>query len=462
MTDILKDKTSSVLRKMSIPIGFGMLSTFLFQVIDTYFVGQLGPESLAALGFSSTIYFILVSLYIGLSIGVSIIIGQAVGQQDVQKVKKTTWVSLVLSLLISIIFSALSIMLIEPIFYSLGATEALMPLISAYTVPVLIGMPFLTIGITASGILRASGNITKPEIVMAIAGAINLVLDYGLIFGKLGLPEWGIKGAAYATAISWVFVLIGMLFLLARDKLIGFAKSAGNSVKSIVSEIIKLGIPTILTQIIGPLTVAFLTFLLAQQSPLAVAAFGVVSRMEMLLLLGVLSVSTAITPFVAQNAGANSIERVDQAIIFGGKASTYLSLLIALALFIFVKPMVGIFSDDPEVLSHATNYFYIICLSYSFYALYLITTSVFNGLKKTLISLRITIVKSIVFAVPLTLVGSLWGVNGVFFGLAAANVLAGIYSAFVMRNEIKTNHPDLDKINVWSDYANDFKKLFKR
>ncbi|MFT5819579.1 MAG: putative MATE family efflux protein [Crocinitomix sp.] len=462
MTDILSDKTNKVLRKMSIPIGVGMLSTFLFQVVDTYFIGKLGSESLAALGFSSTIYFVLVSLYIGLSIGVSIIIGQAVGQGDMPKVKKTTWLSLLLSFGLSVILSTISILFIDPIFSALGASNEILPLIKEYTIPILIGMPFLTIGITASGILRASGNITKPEVIMAIAGLINVILDYALIFGKWGLPEMGIQGAAYATAISWFFVLIGMIVLLLQDKLLGAAKDATNTIKSLTREIFKLGLPTILTQIIGPLTVAFLTFLLAQQSPMAVAAFGVVSRIEMLLLIGVLSVSTAITPFVAQNSGAKSIARIDQAIVFGGKASTYISLIIATLLFIFVKPIVSIFSEDPDIINYATNYFYIICLSYAFYALYLITTAVFNGLQKTLISLKITLMKSLIFAVPLTLIGSNWGVNGIFIGLALANVLAGIYAAIIMRKEIKENHPDLKKLSAIQDYKNDFRKLFKK
>ena len=397
MSDILKDKTNKVLLLMSFPISLGMLSTFLFQVIDTYFIGKLGAEALAALSFSSTIYFILISLYIGLSIGVSIIIGQSVGQGDLAKVKKTTWISLLLSFFISTLFSVVFIAFIDPVFTALGAESALLSLIRDYTVPILTGMPLLTIGITASGILRASGNITKPEVVMGIAGVINLVFDYVLIFGKWGFPEMGIKGAAYATVLSWIFVCLGMLVLLLKDKLLSSFQKETASAMHIIREIFRLGAPTILTQIIGPATITFLTFLLARQSSMAVAAFGVVSRMEMLLMIGILSVSTAITPFVAQNSGAKATNRIDQAIIFGGKASTYLGLLIAIVLFIFVEPLAAIFSDNKEVIEYTSNYFYIVSLSYILYALYLITTAIFNGLQKTLVSLKITLMKSIVF-----------------------------------------------------------------
>ncbi len=462
MTDILKDKTNKVLVGMSLPIGLGMLSTFLFQVIDTYFVSKLGSNALAALSFSSTIYLILISLYIGLSIGVSIIIGQSVGKGDLEKVQKTTWVALTLSLIISILISAVSIFFIDKIFTGLGAQEDILPLIKTYTIPVLIAMPLLTFGIMAGGILRASGNIKKPEIVMVIAGVLNLIFDYLLVFGIWGLPEMGIEGAAYATVISWIFAFIGMTFLLMKDKLVRFSQKAEDSILEIVHEIFKLGSPTILTQIIGPATITFVTYLLAKQSSMAVAAFGVISRIEMLLLIGILAVSTAITPFVAQNSGAKAHKRIGEAIIFGRKSAISLGLFIVIILFLFIEPIAAIFSTDWEVISHTSNYFYIISLTYIPYSIYLVTTAIFNGMRKTLISLKITIVKSVVFVIPMTLIGSFWNVNGIYIGLALANILAGIYATIPMRKEIRKHHPELQKASVIKDYQNDIKWLLSK
>ncbi len=462
MTNILKDKTNRVLLLMSFPIGLGMLSTFLFQVIDTYFIGQLGPDALAALSFSSTIYFILVSLYIGLSIGVSVIVGKSVGEGNREKVKKTTRVSLLLSILLSTSLSFLTMLIIEPLFSALGASGEIIPLIEEYTIPILIGMPFLTVAITSGAILRASGNITKPEVIMGIAGAINLAFDYALIFGKWGLPEIGIQGAAYATLISWAFAMVAMIELLLKDQLLRITDKATDSLSGIVKEIFSLGAPTILTQIVGPVTITFLTYILAKQSALAVAAFGVVSRMEMLLLIGILAISNSITPFVAQNSGAKAEDRVDEAIIFGGKSATYLGLLVAVLLFLFVQPMARIFSDDPVVIEYITQYFYIVSLSYIFYALFLITTAIFNGMQKTMTSLKITLIKSFVFTAPLALLGSFWGVQGVFVAMAVTNVLAGLYAGIPMKKEMKQHRAALYKVSAVEDYKNDIKRLFGR
>lgn len=462
MTDLLKDKTQKALLSMSIPISIGMLSTFLFQVIDAYFIGQLGANALAALSFASTVYFLMVGLFIGLAVGVSIIIGKATGENDLDKVKSTAFIAILLCLLLSSFLSALGIGFILPIFQFLGATSEILPLIKEYLVPLLAGIPLLTTGIVCGGILRATGNVARPEWLMAIAGVINLFFDYTLILGRWGFPEMGIKGAAFATVFSWVFVILGMFFLLLQDKLLPHFHQLTARWRSVVKEIFELSLPTIITQIISPLTLMYLTILLARQSSLAVAAYGVAGRIETLLMLGILGVSTAITPFIAQNSGAKEQGRIDEAIAFGGKASTYLGLLVALLLFLFIKPMAALFSENEVVIDYTANYFYQVSLSYVFYGLYLITTSIFNGLQSPLNSLKISLIKSLLLTVPLTLLGTHWGVKGIFLGLGLSNVLAGLYAANRMRRSFKSVHSDLAEVSLMNEYKNDLRWLIGR
>lgn len=459
---MLEGSTSKALVSMSVPISIGMLSTFLFQVIDTYFVGQLGAEALAALSFSSTLYFLLVGLFIGFSVGVSILIGKAKGEGDTGRIQRTLGVGMVLSFLLTLVLAWVLVTNWRPIFSGLGAQTDTLPLISEYIKPLLLGMPLLTVGLLVSGGLRATGNVVLPEVVMGIAGVINLALDYGLIFGHWGLPELGIQGAAWATVASWVFVMVGMFALMIKDRLFVLKEILEVKFRTITKEIFQLAGPTIVTQMIGPLTLMYLTVLLAQQSQMAVAAFGVASRIETLLMIGILGVSTAITPFIAQNLGAKRTQRIDEAIVFGGRASTYLGILLALILYALIRPIAGWFTQDPEVVGYTSTYFYWVSPSYVAYGLYLITASIYNGLQLPTNSLKITLVKSLVFTLPFTLIGAYWGVPGIFAGLALGNLAAGIYAARAMQNTFKKVNSNLAKVNVWKSYAQDFRRLIRR
>ena len=181
----------------------------------------------------------------------------------------------------------------------------------------------------------------------------------------------------------------------------------------------------------------FITYLLASQSEMAVAAFGVAGRIELLVLIGISGVSMAITPFIAQNFGARNKERIDDAIVFGGKTSTYMGLGIFVLLLIFGRSIAGIFTDETAIIDDIVSYFTWVGASYIFYGLFIITSSILNGLQQPKKSLQIMLVKTLAFTVPLTLAGSLYGVTGIFIGLAISNVLGGIYASIIMRKDLK-------------------------
>lgn len=444
---------------MSVPIALGMLSTFLFQVIDTYFVGQLGGEALAALSFASTLYFLMIGMFIGLAVGVSILIGKAFGAQNQALIRQTTLIALVLSLLVSLLLARIGQISLIPLFRMLGAEQKILTMILEYLDPLLLGMPLLTVALVAGGALRATGNVLRPEILMAIAGVLNLLFDYLFIFGKMGFPEMGIKGAAWATVLSWIFVFVGMILLLQHKKLIQFRWPKWGIWKKTAIQVFNLSAPTIVNQMIGPLTLMYLTFLLARESAQAVAAFGIAGRIETLLMIGILGVSTALTPFIAQNVGAQRKERVEEAIVFGGKASTYLGLVVALILFVSIRPLAALFTDDSTIITQTSQYFYIVSLSYTLYGLFLVTSSIFNGLELPLEALSISCAKSFLFTIPLTWVGSYWGVLGIFVALSFSNLMSGVFAAWRMRKELNRVNSNLLQEPILASYWKDIKGM---
>lgn len=458
--DYSKQPSRKILLGMSIPISLGMLSTILFQIFDTYFVGTLGPLPLTALGFASTVYFLMIGLFIGFSVGISIIIGKAFGGGELSLVKKVSGLSLIIGFLIAGLLSAVGMLYVDDIFGLMGARQVLLPMIADYMVPLFAGMPLLAVGITAGSILRSTGYVKLPEILFGVAGIINVILDYLFIYGKMGFPELGIRGVAYGTVISWAFIFVTVIFFLIRFKLVSIDFKSWVQNKNIVKSMFSMGAPAVATQIVAPFTLLFITYILGRLSQEAVAAYGVAGRIETLLMIGIMAVGTASTPFIAQNVGAKQVSRINDAIVFGGKAAFYLGGLLTVLLIIVIRPVAGLFSNEESIVDSTALYFYIVGLSYIFYGLYLITASIFNGLQMPGKSLKIMLVKTFLFTVPLVIAGSYYGVTGVFTGLAASNILGGLFARWEMKKELKRVNSSLVKRNMFKDMLEDFNRLF--
>jgi len=321
--DILTDKPIKTLIFMSLPISIGLVSILLFQIIDTYFVGKLGVQELTALIFSSSFFILINGLFSGLSIGVSIAVSQALGLKKRSKALKIIQTSMLFSLVLGILISWLSIVFIDPLFTLLGASEEILPLIRDYNIPILYGIPIFNMAIIASGCLRADGIVIKPEVFNIVIIVINILLDYTLIFGQLGMPELGIKGAAYGTVFSWLLMALGMFTFLFRNELLIFKKIKTYTNAFVLKEVKKISAPIILIQIIGPITFIYINFLLSKQSSLAVAAYGIAGRIETFFMVGIYALSIAIVPFIAQNFAAKQKSRIKNAISFGSNVTIF-------------------------------------------------------------------------------------------------------------------------------------------
>ncbi|WP_114286703.1 MATE family efflux transporter [Candidatus Halocynthiibacter alkanivorans] len=451
---------NTMLWRMAAPISLGMLSTFLFQIVDTYFVGKLGSAELAALAFSSPAFLLFLSVFMGLSVGVSAVVAKTIGAGDRTLASGLTMVSLALALFLSVAFGYGAYIIMVPMFTALGAAPDILPMVETYMGILYFSFPFLMLGIIGSGAARAIGITKETEIIFGIAGVINLIFDYLLIFGIGPFPELGLAGAAWATAMSFVFIFVGVMIILARHGLIRFGPMPG--ALSGLREILRFSVPTVSMQILIPATGMFTTYLLAGYGSEAVAAFGVASRIEALALTGIFAVSMAVTPFVAQNFGAGEHDRIDTAVIFAGKASVYLGVLLFVILALLGPSVARIFSDDPDVVRFVGLYFRIVAVSYGFQGIVNVTVAVFNGLQMPGTALKLMGIRTFFIVFPFLFVGSLLGQWWILIALTVGNVLAAVLAARLMRgSQKKWNRPIADA-SPWADIRKDVVGLFQR
>jgi len=305
---LLSRPIPQMLLRMAAPIALGMLSTFTFQVVDTWFVGRLGADALAALGFAGSIYLLLVSLCVGVAVGVSSLVASALGRGDAEGARQTAMVSMTVVSLVVTALSVAGIVASGPLFRALGAPPELLAPIDDYMRWIFAGLPLLTAALMANAALGATGDTTRPAMAFLLGGAINLVLDAALIFGFGPVPALGLQGAAIATVISWVFILVRLLTLMARHDLL--ARPASEGALSTTQELLRFAAPAVAAQVLLPLSVVVLTYLAAQSGPEVVAAVGVAGKVESLALVGISALNVALVPLVAQNHAAGKGLRV--------------------------------------------------------------------------------------------------------------------------------------------------------
>jgi len=427
--DLLQDPVASTLKQMTIPMIYGMILLMTFNLVDTFFVGLLGTQPLAAISFTFPITFTVISLTIGLGIGTSAVIAKALGKGDNDSAKDSGTSALILAAIVVGIISFIGYLYTDEIFTLLGASKALLPLIHQYMDIWYISSICLIGPMIGNSILRASGDTKTPSKIMGGAGLINAALDPILIFGIGPIPAMGIQGAAIATVISWVcglfFVLytIGYKRELIHTSLLSFKQFIASS-----KGILHIGLPAAGANMLTPIAAAILTAIVAQHGESAVAAFGVGSRIESIACLVVLAMSMTLPPFISQNFGANNMHRVEEAYRTSTKFVMLWQIFIYILLVVLAPFIADAFSKEESVAEIIKLFIWILPLGYGLQGVIILTNSSFNALHKPMVALVLSIIRLFICYVPLAYLGSIfYGLEGLFIGGFLGNlIMAGI------------------------------------
>ena len=457
---ILNKPVRESIISMIAPASFGMLLTFLFQLVDTYFIGKLGGTELAAIGFAYPIYLLIVSLFMGIAAGISSAIGKSLGEKNHKKARFLTTISQITFMLLTLGIGILGFYTITFVFSLLGAEETVILLVADYMEIIYLGMFALVGTLVGNASLMAKGIMIKSTIIMAIGGICNLLLDYLLIFGIGPFPVLELKGAALATVISWSLTLVLMTLLLIKEKLWSLNHILLISkIKSGLGEILTVGLPAVVAQVLNPIAVTVITALVAKYGEKAVAAYGIAIRIESLGLTGILALSVVLTPLVAQNFGAKIKERLDLLIMYSGKLNVYWSITFYLLLLGSAGLITSLFTNDIEIIKYTKTYFWIVGISFAAFGLTLATTSFFNGVYQPRSSLKITLVKSLILTVPLTITGSFFRLEGIWLGIALANFIGLFFADKTLSKWLLDNNSELYGVNRIQAYIDDFNLL---
>ncbi len=424
---LLTAPIGKTLYKMTLPMIFGMITLMMFNLVDTFFVGLLGTEPLAAISFTFPVTFTVISLAIGLSIGTSAVIAKALGSGQEQEAKFDAFVSLVVAAVLVALIAWCGYLFMDPIFKLLGAKDDVLGLIRDYMNVWFLGAVLLITPMIGNAVMRASGDTKTPSLIMGGAGLVNAVLDPIFIFGYFGVPAMGIQGAAIASVIAWSLGVALILYLLVVKKKLLSVRSHTQSFMLATSKILKIGVPAAGANMLTPIAMAVMTAIVATYGEAAVAAFGVGSRIESIASLVVLALSMTLPPFVSQNFGANKIQRVEQAY----RQTLKFVMLWQFAIYCVLIALAGVIADtfakEAEVKRVIELFIWVLPLGYGLQGVIILTNSSLNALHKPMHALVLSVIRLFVFYVPFAYLGALsFDLIGLFVGALIGNVFTAI------------------------------------
>lgn len=423
---------------MTWPVIIGVLTLISFNVVDTFFVGMLGTDPLAAVSFTFPVTFTVVSLAIGLGIGTSAVIARKRGSGREEHARFDGTTALTVSALLVMVLALIGYLLMDPIFSLLRAQERLLPYIHDYMTIWFIGSVLLVTPMVGNAVLRASGDTRTPSLIMASGGLLNAIFDPIFIFGLGPIPAMGVQGAALASLVSWIIGTFLVLWYLKYKKLLAFRAPADASWLRSARQILSIGVPAAGANMLTPLAMAVITAIIAAYGAPAVAAFGVGSRLESLASVIILALSMSLPPLISQNFGAQSFDRVGAAYRVAIQSVLIVQLIIY-ALLIATAPWVAAaFTDDPEVARLIRLFIYIMPLGYGLQGVIILTNSSLNALHRPMNALALSVVRLFVMFVPLSWLGAvLYDIPGLFIGGVIANVFTAIIAWFLFQRGLK-------------------------
>ncbi|MCB0093939.1 MAG: MATE family efflux transporter [Caldilineaceae bacterium] len=439
-TAMLTAPVGQTLTNLTIPTVFGLLGMVAFNLADTFFVGQLGTQQLAAMSFTFPVVMVVLSIANGIGQGGGALIAHAIGEGDQAKVQRITTDLILLALLIVIVLASVGVLTVEPLFGALGAPPEILALIRQYMFIWYIMIVVVLVPMIGNLAIRATGDAKTPSMVMMVAVVVNFALDPLLIFGWGPIPRLELVGAALATALSRVVTLVYALYVLyVRDEMLTLAWPGWRALLDSWRQILAIGIPAAATNMITPLSMGLITRLVATHGVAAVAALGVASRIDMLALVVILALGNVLGPFVGQNWGAAEYGRARQGIRLSQQFAVAWGLLMVLLLAPPGRWIAALFNDDPQVVENVVLYLWIVPLSYGLQGVLRLAAYTLNVLNKALYSMMLTLVQMFVLYIPLAYIGSSFmGLPGIFGAATIAHMAAGVIGFWILQQTVAT------------------------
>lgn len=397
------------------------------NLIDMFWVGKLGSDSVAAVAIGGTIMMVVFAALIGITRGTIALVSRYVGARDAKNADAAASQSIMLGLIITLTAILFGLLFTDKLLLILGASPEVLEIGSSYLKILLTGGITMVLLSFGNSILQAEGDTVTPMKFMFLSNIINIILDPIFIFGW-GVPRMNTSGAALATVLSQAVPAFLVLMLLSKRRSKVHIHISQFKIKlAFLKEMLKIGLPASLQMFFRSIMGLFLMGIVASFGTIAVAAYGIGMRLQMIVLMPAFAFGGAAATLVGQNLGAKKSKRAQRSAWTATTLDTFLMVLVAILFFVFAPQIVGFFIKDENVISIGTQFLRITAPFYLFIPLGVVLGQALAGAGDTITPMILTLLSLWGFQIPIAIfLSRLWGVNGIWWSNAFASVLHGV------------------------------------
>ena len=432
--EILNGPIIKTIMKLAWPVMVGNTMQVIYNLADTFWLGRLGAEAVAAISIGFPLVFLIVSIGAGITVAGTTLVAQYMGADNQEMTNKVTAQIFLFVLSLSVVLGGIGVLFNKNILIMMGTPSNILADASAYLNIISAGVPFMFMFFIFSALLRGYGDTKTPMKFMIFSSLLNIVLDPFIIFGIGFFPALGVEGAAYATIFSRAVAgVIGIYLLFTGRKGLTLKLKYLKPDFSVLKKIIVIGFPSAAEQSIVALGMTLLMSIVSQFGTMVVAAYGIGSRILSVVMLPSRGLATATTTMVGQNLGAENIKRAESS-AWKSTGIIFVTLtVLAIISNLFPRAIIGVFNSNPEVIEIGVSFLRVVGFSFGFLGVRFVIGGSFRGAGNTVVAMVLAIIALWGLRLPLAQILSFnldFGTSGIWWGMFLSNFLTALIAMF--------------------------------
>lgn len=424
--NLLEDRIGILLTRLSFPAISGMVLYSFLGLLDTFFVSQLGPQSMAALTICLPVFLLVISLASATGVGLTSTIAQALGKGDKQTADNIAWHGLFISIIYSFIFTWLGLKNLDTLLLLFGCTPDIFALSREYLVINLWACCFTFPPMLITNIIQGEGNTVIPVAASLMAMILNVGLDPLFIFGIGGIPGMGLKGAALAGVTAQVVLTLVLLIIISRRRVfLSWSRKNFRPSLKVMSSVYAIAIPSTIMEIVGVVVMVTLNRVVAGFGYVSLAVLGIFLRIRSFFYMPVSGLAQGALPLIGFCYGARNYVRIRETII---KAMAVSFVFMAMGWVIMQTCpawIMHIFTSDPRTIGEGITCIRLSTLFLPVMGPVILFYTVLQALGKGFTAMWLSLLRQVGFFLPVLLIlPSYTGLKGVWLSFALSELLS--------------------------------------